>query len=152
MLTVRPLQNFGIIVAFGIGFLLCLLIFTEINTGHAGEGSVTLFKAGSKSPVIKEAGAAAGDDEEKGRVNSSPSVSQEEAVKEDSKAKLAIREQLKMINTFSWQHIDYVVNVSGEKRQLLDSVSGYVAPGKLTALMGESGAGKVKYPLNRDMI
>src|SRR5258708_23820963 len=28
-------------------------------------------------------------------------------------------------------------------RRLLEDVSGYVAPGKLTALMGESGAGKV---------
>jgi ATP-binding cassette subfamily G (WHITE) protein 2 (SNQ2) len=27
-------------------------------------------------------------------------------------------------------------------RELLSDVSGYVAPGKLTALMGESGAGK----------
>jgi len=95
-----------------------------------------------------EAEAAVGDDEEKGNANSSPSVTvegQEEAVKEDSKAKQAIREQPKMMNTFSWQNINYVVSVSGEKRQLLDSVSGYVAPGKLTALMGESGAGKVKY-------
>ena len=147
-LTVCHLQNFGIIIAFGIGFLFCLLTFTEINTGHAGEGSATLFKAGSKAPVIKEAEAAVGDDEEKGHANSSPSASvegQEEAVKEDSKAKQAIREQPKMMNTFSWQNINYVVSVSGEKRQLLDSVSGYVAPGKLTALMGESGAGKVRH-------
>lgn len=140
-------QNFGIIIAFGIGFLFCLLTFTEINTGHAGEGSATLFKAGSKAPVIKEAEAAVGDDEEKGHANSSPvSVDgQEGAVKEDSKAKQAIREQPKMMNTFSWQHINYFITVSGEKRQLLDDVSGYVAPGKLTALMGESGAGKVMY-------
>lgn len=144
----RPPQNFGIIIAFGIGFLICLLTLTEINTGHGGEGSATLFKAGSKPPVIKEAEAAVVDDEEKGRANSSPSVStegQEGAVKEDSKAKQSIREQSKMMNTFSWQNINYGVSVSGEKRQLLDNVSGYVAPGKLTALMGESGAGKVKY-------
>lgn len=32
----------------------------------------------------------------------------------------------------------------GTQRRLLDDVSGFVAPGKLTALMGESGAGKVR--------
>jgi ABC-type multidrug transport system ATPase subunit len=50
-----------------------------------------------------------------------------------------------MTNVFSWQHIKYVVPVDHhEHRQLLDDVSGYVAPGVLTALMGESGAGKVR--------
>lgn len=44
---------------------------------------------------------------------------------------------------FTWQHIQYVVPVSGGRRRLLNDVSGYVVPGKLTALMGESGAGKV---------
>ena len=45
---------------------------------------------------------------------------------------------------FSWKNIEYEVPISGkEMRKLLDDVSGYVAPGKLTALMGESGAGKV---------
>jgi len=35
------------------------------------------------------------------------------------------------------------VPISGlEARKLLSDISGYVAPGKLTALMGESGAGK----------
>lgn len=41
---------------------------------------------------------------------------------------------------FSWQHISY--RLAGGKL-LLNNVSGFVAPGKLTALMGESGAGKV---------
>ena len=48
-----------------------------------------------------------------------------------------------MSNVFSWHHLDYVILAPGhEERKLLSNVSGYVAPGKLTALMGESGAGK----------
>jgi len=56
-------------------------------------------------------------------------------MKEDVKVQQAMQEQPKMTNTFSWRHIDYFVNVSGERRKLLDDISGYVAPGKLTALM-----------------
>lgn len=45
-----------------------------------------------------------------------------------------------MTDVFSWQHVQYVVPVGGgQHKRLLDDVSGYVAPGKLTALMGESG-------------
>jgi len=47
-----------------------------------------------------------------------------------------------MTDIFSWQHVQYTVPLGGDHRRLLDDVSGYVAPGKLTALMGESGAGK----------
>lgn len=47
-----------------------------------------------------------------------------------------------LADIFTWQHVDYTVQVGSESRKLLDDVSGYVAPGKLTALMGESGAGK----------
>lgn len=48
-----------------------------------------------------------------------------------------------MTHVFSWQHLKYSVPIHGEAdRKLLDDVSGYVAPGKLTALMGASGAGK----------
>ena len=49
-----------------------------------------------------------------------------------------------MSDVFTWRHLQYDVRVGkGETRRLLADVSGYVAPGKLTALMGESGAGKV---------
>ena len=43
---------------------------------------------------------------------------------------------------FSWDNITYDVMIKGKPRRLLNHVSGYVAPGKMTALMGESGAGK----------
>jgi len=43
---------------------------------------------------------------------------------------------------FSWRLVCYDVQIKDQTRRLLDDVSGYVAPGKMTALMGESGAGK----------
>ncbi len=44
---------------------------------------------------------------------------------------------------FSWFGLNYTVSLPMGQRVLLDNVMGYVAPGKMTALMGESGAGKV---------
>lgn len=50
-----------------------------------------------------------------------------------------------MTDVFTWRHVRYDVTIKkGETRRLLDDISGFVAPGKLTALMGESGAGKVR--------
>ncbi|TFK38290.1 pleiotropic drug resistance ABC transporter, partial [Crucibulum laeve] len=128
-------MNFGIMVAFGIGFLAALLLLTEFNTGLAGQSAVVLFKRGTKSAAIADATK----DEETAlneKVVVDPQV-------ENEKAKKALASQPAMRNIFSWQHLRYTVPISGQPdRQLLSDVSGYVAPGKLTALMGESGAGK----------
>lgn len=134
-------RNFGIVVAFAVGFLCWLFVFSEFNTGVSGDRSIILFKRGTKPAVVKEAEAAVGNDEEKQAIgNKAANVADEGAGADEAKDALA--EQPKMENVFSWDHLRYTVTVAGQKRVLLDDVSGYVAPGKLTALMGESGAGK----------
>ena len=61
------------------------------------------------------------------------------------KAGKAVATAEKVTDTFSWEGLNYTVPVSdGAERKLLNDISGYVVPGKLTALMGESGAGKVR--------
>lgn len=137
-------QNFGIDIAFFGFFITALLLFTEYNTGSSGESSVILFKRGSKADVVKEAAAAVGDDEEKDQVKAGGLPDEKEMAAADAEAKEALAEQPKMTDVFSWRGINYVIpGAGGESKKLLDDVSGYVAPGKLTALMGESGAGKV---------
>jgi len=123
-------------MAFLGAFVAALLIFSEYNTATSSDTFRILFKRGAKSPIISEAKAAA--DEEKS-VASTPPVGDQDS----KEAKKALEEQPSMNEVFSWQHVKYTVPVSGGSRLLLDEVSGYVAPGKLTALMGESGAGKV---------
>jgi len=132
-----------------IFFLLCLLIFTELTSGQAGEASVLLFKQGSKANLVKEAEAAV--DSEKAEADSTSSTSQKDD-RSPKKEVEASENQPKMVNTFSWQHINYTVSVAGGNRLLLDDVSGFVSPGKLTALMGESGAGKVHIIGNKVVI
>ncbi|KAF8625158.1 hypothetical protein AX15_005532 [Amanita polypyramis BW_CC] len=128
-------MNFGIIITFYAGLLLALLVFTEFNTSTSSEHLRVLFKRGS---------------ERKPRCRSSPDV-ENTLVKQVDLVAHKINTSNKpsektltaqVTDVFSWQHIDYTVQVGEESRKLLDDVSGYVAPGKLTALMGESGAGK----------
>ncbi|KAF5376744.1 hypothetical protein D9615_007886 [Tricholomella constricta] len=58
-------MNFGIVVAFGVAFVVALLIFSEFNTSVSGETFLVLFKRGAKSPVLKEAFETGSVDEEK---------------------------------------------------------------------------------------
>ncbi|KAH9934163.1 pleiotropic drug resistance ABC transporter [Fomitopsis serialis] len=132
-------RNFGIICAFGIGFISILLVLTEFNLGLAGDSSVTLFKRGSKATIAQPKGTA---DEEKSGVSSDGASTRRDAEGVSEEAQKALEEVPAGRNTFSFENLTYIVPVQGGKRKLLDNVSGYVAPGKLTALMGESGAGK----------
>ena len=127
-------------IAFAVFFVFLLLIFTEFNTSLAGATSVTLFKRGSNASTVQSTSAASNSDEEKTKVPSSTN-SESDARKENKEnVHEALDHQPRMRNTFTWQHMNY--EVAG--RRLLNDVSGYVAPGRLTALMGESGAGKVR--------
>lgn len=103
-----------------------------------------LFKRGSKAAVIQEAESEVkGADVEKPSSAAGSGSSQTEV----EEAREAAAAAPPMTDTFSWQHLNYTIPLGhGETRKLLDDVSGYVAPGKLTALVGSSGAGKVHFP------
>ncbi|EKM53332.1 uncharacterized protein PHACADRAFT_259626 [Phanerochaete carnosa HHB-10118-sp] len=125
-------RNFGIVVAYGIGFTLLYLLGTQVNTRSSAESAVTLYRRGSNVDVEHETG----NDEEK-------AASPEIGAMQEKEVEHAMKESPAMSDIFSWYHLRYDVPVGhGKTRRLLDDVSGYVAPGKLTALMGESGAGK----------
>lgn len=111
-----------------------LLFATEFNTGSAFDSAVTLF---NKRTARSVGPANVRRDEEKAR----PTSAHED---EDRNGDASDEEDPAPPDIFTWHHLQYVVPISGaQERRLLDDISGYVAPGKLTALMGESGAGKV---------
>lgn len=113
-----------------------LLIFTERNTSSATETSIVLFKRSRRrrANALSEI--------ELNEKNTLQRYYSEQA-RQDQQALSAIRTQTPMTDVFTWRNLRYTVPVDNGERLLLDSVSGFVAPGKLTALMGESGAGKV---------
>ena len=102
-----------------------------------------LFKRGTNPDILTAAEKeASSSDEEKG----APSSAAASAIADRSSALdvAQMKEATPEVHdVFSFQHLNYTVPVGkGETRQLLDDVSGFVRPGRLTALMGESGAGK----------
>lgn len=118
-----------------------LLFFTEYNAGLSGEIAVTLFKHESKTYAINETPSSTDEKTPAGGRNGVAGRSKTKS--EVVKPRKPLPEAPAMTNIFSWQHIEYTIPLGkGEHRRLLNDVTGYVAPGKLTALMGESGAGK----------
>ncbi|KIY52486.1 ABC transporter [Fistulina hepatica ATCC 64428] len=125
-------RNFGIMVTFFVGFTSLLLFFTEINSGARADTTRVLFhRKAVKAPARP-------DDVEKAVPGS---VADEKHTNKGGSSTRAITQA--MTDIFTFRNINYTVTLKkGEQRRLLNNVSGYVAPGKLTALMGESGAGK----------
>lgn len=79
-------------------------------------------------------------DEEKGQVGTAT----DDIETNEHTVEKALVNAPKMTDVFTWRHLEYTVPVADKEfRRLLDDVSGYVVPGKLTALMGESGAGQL---------
>ena len=132
-------QNFGITVAFGIAFLAAYLIITEFKSKLAETRSVVTFKRGTTK--VKASAPQPGDIE-----TAAPTAtnSADDLRGDGAKGEKALAAADKMTDTFSWEGLNYTVPVSGgAERKLLNNISGYVVPGKLTALVGGSGAGKV---------
>ncbi|KDR82402.1 hypothetical protein GALMADRAFT_56996 [Galerina marginata CBS 339.88] len=129
-------RNFGILVAFGVAFITALLFFTEVNTKSTGLSTIVLYKRGAKLDEVGEAETDVKNSDlglESDSLTQSPGVTSKDSANDTKRG----------TDVFSFTHVNYAIPTpGGHSRQLLNDVSGYVAPGTLTALMGESGAGK----------
>ena len=139
-------RNIGIVIGFWIFFIILYMVGSEFQTDPSATGGVMIFKRGSvKREQLEQAESAAQNPgvsdgiEEKQQAEVEQQQNQEapEDPDEHGHGILKVSDEV-----FSWEHVNYDVMIKGESRRLLNDVSGFVAPGKMTALMGESGAGK----------
>ncbi|KGO50638.1 CDR ABC transporter [Penicillium expansum] len=120
-------RNFGIMLALIIGFLCSNLYFGETLQFGAGGKTVTFYqKENSERKELNEA------------LMQKKANRQAKVIESDEGSNLDISSK----SVFTWEDVCYEVPVPSGTRRLLNSVYGYVQPGKLTALMGASGAGK----------
>lgn len=126
-------RNFGILIAFLIGFFAIKCFITEFKTPIKSNGDALIFKKGTGlKKTLRDS---------ESNIDPSESTNQtaDSFAKSDDPALFA---DLRSEGVFFWKEICYTIPYKGGERLLLDHVSGYVKPGTLTALMGESGAGK----------
>ncbi|KAK9856907.1 hypothetical protein MYU51_021335 [Penicillium brevicompactum] len=120
-------RNFGIMIALIVGFLASNLYFGETLSFGAGGKTITFFQK---------------ENDERKKLNEALMEKKDRRQKKTLDAKEESNLSITSKSVFTWEDVSYEVPVPSGTRRLLNSVYGYVQPGKLTALMGASGAGK----------
>lgn len=131
-------RNFGIIIAWFVLYVVLTLIGTELQKQTHGGRAVSIFMKGQvPESVEKEMKADNGyKDEEMGEKDAAADES--DSRNSDTKEVEGVAQSAAV---FTWQHVNYKIPVKGGEKMLLQDVQGYVRPGRLTALVGASGAG-----------
>ncbi|KAI9671630.1 MAG: hypothetical protein M1831_003158 [Alyxoria varia] len=128
-------RNFGVLIAFLIFFDVLYLVATELNSSSGSSAEFLVFRRGHMPEHMQNLDKGSSPEEPGDDV---PVSSAKDNAVETGEVG-ALRAQK---NVFTWKDVTYDIPVKGGERRLLDSVSGWVKPGTLTALMGVSGAGK----------
>ena len=120
-------RNFGILLAFLVGFMIMYFVATELNSSTTSTAEVLVFRPGHipRELYTETANGA------------SEKVTAAEGREGDAADVIPPQ-----TDVFTWRDVVYDIEIKGQPRRLLDHVSGWVKPGTLTALMGTSGAGK----------
>jgi ABC-type multidrug transport system ATPase subunit/ABC-type multidrug transport system permease subunit len=151
-------RNFGLLWVFFLFFLAVACVGMEIMKPNAGGGALTVFKRGQvpkKMEETIETGGRqekhAGDDEEAPtttgpvdleKMTDSNGDSTATSTQQGQNDEAVMKQIAKNETVYTFRDVNYVIPFEKGRRQLLREVSGYVRPGRLTALMGASGAGK----------
>ena len=128
-------RNFGILLAFLVGFMLMYFVAVELNSDTSSTAEVLVFRRGHVPKYIQDVDKDTKDDAEAGAAEKTTGANESEEAGDVN----VIPPQT---DIFTWRDVSYDIPVKEGTRRLLDEVSGYVKPGTLTALMGTSGAGK----------
>lgn len=126
-------RNFGIIIGYTLFFLAINLVTAEYQKDASASGGVLLFKAGRAPKEIEDqVGAVTAGDVEQSQADNTNRVEDRQAI-EQEKEKAANKLE-ESTDVFTWRDVCYDVPIKKETRRLLNNVSGYVAPGKMTCL------------------
>ncbi|OBA28057.1 hypothetical protein HANVADRAFT_51777 [Hanseniaspora valbyensis NRRL Y-1626] len=121
-------QGWGVTLVWTIGYIILNVIMSEFLKPLEGGGDLLLFKRG----FLPEFGDNA----------DSKVASRDEMMFALNGSGVDLDEVIANKDIFSWKNLNVDVSYDGGFRRLLNDVYGYVKPGKMTALMGSSGAGK----------
>lgn len=119
-------RNFGILVALIVAFLIANAWLGETISWGVGGRTITFYQK---------------EDGERTKLNEALMARKQKRQNkevDESSSNLIITSKA----VLTWEDLNYNVPTPSGTRRLLNSVYGYVQPGKLTALMGASGAGK----------
>ena len=135
-------RNLGIVIAFFVLFVVLTMLGMELQKPNRGGGAVTVFKRGQAPKASEDAvkGRQSSDDLESGEKDSTASSSTTSLSDMSAVNSQGI---VKNTSIFTWKKVNYTIPYEGGQKKLLQDVQGYVKPGRLTALMGASGAGLV---------
>ena len=136
-------RNFGIIIAWLALFIALTMLGMELQKPNKGGSSATIFKRGEEPETVKRAleNKELPEDVETGDKEKGVDGNMNESTSEDSGEK--VTGIARSTSIFTWRNLNYTIPYKGGKKQLLQDVQGYVKPGRLTALVGASGAGSV---------
>jgi ABC-type multidrug transport system ATPase subunit len=126
-------RNFGILMAFLVGFMAIYFAAVEFNSTVASTAEALVFPRGDIPAHLDPK--RVGKDEETSEA--AAGVDMEHSPRDPKTGTIEPQRDI-----FTWKDVVYDIDVKDGKRRLLDHVSGWVKPGTLTALMGASGAGK----------
>ncbi|KAM0647794.1 hypothetical protein ACHAO3_007418 [Verticillium nonalfalfae] len=125
-------RNVGIMIVFGIAFMVGHLVAAEYVASERSKGEVLVFRRKAISSRGRKA-----QDVESGSSNRPSDKNPNAGYSSGDAANME-----RATSIFHWKDICYDIKIKDEPRRILDNVDGWVKPGTLTALMGVSGAGK----------
>lgn len=129
-------RNFGIVIAFTVGYILLTVLATEVFSFVGGGMGALVFKSAKNPKQVAKTQNKTDEEHTQSNEVTAAEVTRQRTPDEVLEA-FNRSEQI-----FTWENLSYTVPTADGPKKLLNDINGYAKPGVLVALMGASGAGK----------